>query len=357
MITEKNVLDALSNVEDPDLKKDLVTLGMIRDIRISDERIGFSVVLPSPAYPSKEHINQACINAIHQHIDSKYEVDVHMTAEVNQKIQKDERLKNIKNIVAVASGKGGVGKSTVTANLAVSLSKLGAKVGIIDADIYGPSMPIMFDLENQKPGITYINGESKIVPLENHGIKVLSIGFLIKEDQAVVWRGPMVTKALRQFLYDADWGELDYLLIDLPPGTGDIQLSLTQMVAMSGAVFVTTPQKVAMTDVNKSINMFSLPNVKVNVLGIVENMAYFVPEDMPEKKYFIFGEDGGKEVAKKFNKPFLGQIPLVQGIRKGGDEGKPMSLEKDHPISNAFKEIAQALAHQIDIKNAKFVTA
>ena len=357
MINEKTVLDALSKVDDPDQKKDLVTLGMIRDIRISDERIGFSLVIPSPAYPMKEQIHQACVNAIHNHIDTKYEVDVHMTAEISQQVKKDERLKNIKNIVAIASGKGGVGKSTVTANLAVSLSKLGAKVGIIDADIYGPSMPIMFNLEDQKPGITYINGESKIVPLENHGIKVLSIGFLIKEDQAVVWRGPMVTKALRQFLYDADWGELDYLLIDLPPGTGDIQLSLTQMVAMSGAVFVTTPQKVAMTDVNKSINMFSLPTAKVKVLGIIENMAYFVPEDMPDKKYFIFGENGGKEVAKKFNKPFLGQIPLVQGIRKGGDEGTPFSLEQDHPISIAFKEIAETLTQQVDIKNTNFVTA
>ena len=356
MLTEESVLKALSYVNDPDLNKDLVTLNMIKDIIIGEKKVTFTVVLTTPACPMKDSIKNACINAIHHFIDKDIDVDVNMTANVTSILdKKDDKLKGIKNIVAIASGKGGVGKSTLTTNLAIALSKMGAKVGIIDADIYGPSIPIMFGLNGQKPGMREIDGKTMIVPLEKFDIKILSIGLLINEDQAVVWRGPMVTKALNQFFYDCDWGELDYLLVDLPPGTGDIQLSLAQMIPVTGAVFVTTPQKVAIADVNKSINMFKLPGVEVSILGLVENMAYFTPEDMPEKKYYIFGENGGKELAKTFEINFLGQIPLVQGVRKGGDEGNPITRDNEDPTSLAFKEIAQNLAQQIAIKNATFV--
>jgi ATP-binding protein involved in chromosome partitioning len=355
MLNEKSVLKALSYVNDPDLNKDLVTLNMIKDIIVGEKKVTFTVVLTTPACPMKESIQNACINAIHHFIDKDIDVNVNMTANVTSILdKKDNKLKGIKNIVAIASGKGGVGKSTLTSNLAIALSKMGAKVGIIDADIYGPSIPIMFGLNGQKPGMREIDGKAMIMPLEKFDIKILSIGLLINEDQAVVWRGPMVTKALNQFFYDCDWGELDYLLVDLPPGTGDIQLSLAQMIPVTGAVFVTTPQNVAIADVIKSINMFKLPGVEVSILGIVENMAYFTPEDMPEKKYYIFGKNGGKELAKTFEINFLGQIPLVQDVRKGGDEGNPITRDNEGPTSLAFKEIAQNLAQQIAIKNANF---
>jgi ATP-binding protein involved in chromosome partitioning len=260
-------------------------------------------------------------------------------------------LPGVKNIVAIASGKGGVGKSTVTSNLAVALAKAGAKVGLIDADIYGPSIPTMFNCEFEQPMVKQVNGRNIIIPIEQYGVKLISIGFLAPPDSAVVWRGPMASSALKQFFSDTDWGELDYLLIDLPPGTSDIHLTLVQTVPVTGAVIVTTPQKVALADANKGLAMFRQPQINVPILGVVENMAYFTPEELPDHKYFIFGKDGGKNLSEKYSVPFLGQIPLVQGIRESGDSGFPAVL-KEGPTSVAFQELAETLARQIAIRNA-----
>jgi ATP-binding protein involved in chromosome partitioning len=260
-------------------------------------------------------------------------------------------LPGVKNIIAIASGKGGVGKSTVTSNLAVALAKAGARVGLIDADIYGPSIPTMFNCEFEQPLVKQVNGKNIIVPIEQYGVKLISIGFLAPPDSAVVWRGPMASSALKQFFSDTDWGSLDYLLIDLPPGTSDIHLTLVQTVPVTGAVIVTTPQKVALADANKGMAMFRQPQINVPILGVVENMAYFTPEELPDHKYYIFGKDGGKNLSAKYDVPFLGQIPLVQGIRESGDSGLPAVL-KEGPTSQAFQDLAEALARQVAIRNA-----
>ena len=278
MITTQQVLDALSNVMEPDLKKDLVTLNMIQDVAVDGKKVSFTVVLTTPACPLKELIHNACVNAIIHLVDSEAEVTVNMTANVTTK-RSDDRplLPKVKNIIAVASGKGGVGKSTIAANLAVSLADLGARVGLVDADIYGPSIPIMFDVVDEKPLVRMVNGEQMMVPVESYGIKLLSIGFFADTSQAIVWRGPMASKALTQLFRDADWGELDYLIIDLPPGTGDIHLTLVSGIPLTGAVIVSTPQRVALADAEKGVAMFQLPNINVPVLGVVENMSYFTP--------------------------------------------------------------------------------
>jgi len=264
-------------------------------------------------------------------------------------------LTGVKNIIAIASGKGGVGKSTVTTNLAVALAQSGAKVGLIDADIFGPSIPVMFNCEREQPEVKVINGKNIIVPLEQYGVKLISIGFLTPPESAVVWRGPMASSALKQFITDADWGELDYLLIDLPPGTSDIHLTLVQTVPVTGAVIVTTPQKVALADAMKGLSMFKQPQINVPVLGVVENMAYFTPEELPDNKYFIFGKDGGKTLADKFDVPLLGQIPLVQSIRESGDSGLPAVL-KEGITATAFRDLAENLARQVAIRNATFTS-
>jgi ATP-binding protein involved in chromosome partitioning len=274
-----------------------------------------------------------------------------MTSSVTTLRDNAPLLPGVKNIVAIASGKGGVGKSTVTSNLAVALAKAGAKVGLIDADIYGPSIPTMFNCEFEQPMVKQVNGRNIIIPIEQYGVKLISIGFLAPPDSAVVWRGPMASSALKQFFSDTDWGELDYLLIDLPPGTSDIHLTLVQTVPVTGAVIVTTPQKVALADANKGLAMFRQPQINVPILGVVENMAYFTPEELPDHKYFIFGKDGGKNLSEKYSVPFLGQIPLVQGIRESGDSGFPAVL-KEGPTSVAFQELAETLARQIAIRNA-----
>ncbi|MDX1629910.1 MAG: Mrp/NBP35 family ATP-binding protein, partial [Fulvivirga sp.] len=260
-------------------------------------------------------------------------------------------LPKVKNIIAIASGKGGVGKSTVTANLAVSLAKKGAKVGVIDADIFGPSIPTMFNCEGEQPSVKKVDGKNIIVPLEQYNVKLLSIGFLAPAENAVVWRGPMASSALKQFMTDADWGELDYMLIDLPPGTSDIHLTLVQTVPVTGAVIVTTPQKVALADARKGLNMFKQPQINVPVLGIVENMSYFTPEELPENKYYIFGEGGGMNLSEKYDVPFLGQIPLVQSIRESGDSGFP-AVMKEGPTATAFTAVTEAFARQVAIRNA-----
>jgi ATP-binding protein involved in chromosome partitioning len=351
-ITKEKVLQALSTVEEPDLKKDLVTLNMIRDVEIGVNQVTFTVVLTTPACPLKELIKKNCTDAIHKHLSSDVKVTVNMTADVTSIRGNAPVLAGVKNIIAISSGKGGVGKSTVTVNLAMALKKSGAKVGIIDADISGPSIPIMFGAENMQPLITQKDGKNMITPIMQYGIKMISIGFLTPADSAVVWRGPMASQALRQFFGDVDWGDLDYILIDLPPGTSDIHLTLVQTVPLTGAVVVTTPQKVALADVTKGLSMFRQPQINVPILGIIENMAYFTPAELPDNKYYLFGKDGGKEMAEKFNVPLLGQIPIVQSIREGGDSGRPIMMDEEPIVSEAFKNAAEALARQVAIRNA-----
>ncbi len=352
MITKEEVLRALSNVEEPDLKKDLVTLNMIEDVLIDGNHLTFSVVLTTPACPLKALIENACRNAIAHFISKDIVVDVKMTSRVTT--QKNQPLSNIRNIIVVASGKGGVGKSTVSANLALGLAKRGAKVGLIDADIYGPSIPIMFGLETARPNATQTeDGKTRIEPIEKYGIKLLSIGFFTDPNQPIPWRGPMASNAIKQLFNDADWGELDYLVVDLPPGTGDIHITLTQNYPVAGAVIVTTPQNVALSDAKKGIGMFLMESINVPILGIVENMSYFTPAELPDNKYYIFGEGGGRKLAELYNTAFIGEIPLVQSISDAGDAGTPVILNEASPLSVAFLDIAERVAQQVSIVNAK----
>lgn len=350
-ITRANVLAALGKVIDPDLKKDLVSLNMIQNVLASDGKISFTVVLTTPACPLKEMIRKDCENAIMEAFGDTVNLDIEMSSNVTTVRQSAPVLPGVKNIIAIASGKGGVGKSTVAANLAVALAKTGAEVGLIDADIYGPSVPTMFNCEHEQPQVTSVDGKNKIIPIQQYGVKLMSIGFLTPPDNAVVWRGPMASSALKQFFSDAEWGELDYLLIDLPPGTSDIHLTMVQSVPVTGAFIVTTPQKVALADAKKGLAMFKQPQINVPVLGVIENMAYFTPEELPDNKYFIFGENGGRNLADKFDVPFLGQVPLVQSIRESGDNGYPAVL-KDDITAQAFRELAENAARQIAIRNA-----
>lgn len=352
-INKEKVLQALSTVIEPDLKQDLVTLNMIQDIEVGVNQVVFTVVLTTPACPLKERIRRECTEAIHKHLSSDVEVVVNMTADVTSTRSNAPLLPGVKNIIAISSGKGGVGKSTVTANLAISLKNSGAKVGIIDADIFGPSIPLMFGAESMKPLISQKDGKNLINPISQFGIKMISIGFLTDPDSAVVWRGPMASQALKQFFGDVDWGDLDYLLIDLPPGTSDIHLTLVQTVPVTGAVIVTTPQKVALADANKGLMMFKQPQINVPLLGVIENMAYFTPAELPDNKYFIFGKDGGSQLAEKHGVPFLGQVPIVQGIREGGDEGRPVAMDIEGITAQAFQNVAENLARQVAIRNAE----
>jgi ATP-binding protein involved in chromosome partitioning len=351
--TESDILKALSKVEDPDLRRDLVSLGMIKDIKIEAGKVSFTVVLTTPACPLKEKIRKDCEDAVREVVGQDVSINILMTSSVTTLRDNAPLLPGVKNIIAISSGKGGVGKSTVTSNLAVALAQAGAKVGLIDADIYGPSIPTMFNCEFEQPHVKQVNGRNIIIPIEQYGVKLISIGFLAPPDSAVVWRGPMASSALKQFFSDADWGDLDYLLIDLPPGTSDIHLTMVQTVPVTGAVIVTTPQKVALADAKKGLNMFKQPQINVPILGIVENMAYFTPEELPNHKYYIFGKDGGKNLSEKYSVPLLGQIPLVQGIRESGDNGMP-AVMKEGPSATAFKELAETLARQIAIRNANF---
>jgi ATP-binding protein involved in chromosome partitioning len=350
--TEQDILKALGTVEEPDLKKDLVTLNMIRAIRIQGQQVFFKVVLTTPACPLKEKIRQDCTQAIHNQVNSAILVEIEMIAEVTTLRRNTPILPEVKNVVAVASGKGGVGKSTLTANLALGLARMGAKVGVLDADIFGPSMPIMFGVEKEKPYVVEENGKNLIIPIEKFGIKMISMGFLAPADSAVPWRGPVAGKALVQFLADTDWGALDYLLIDLPPGTSDIHITLVQTVAVTGAVIVTTPQKVALADALKAVAMFRQPSINVPILGLVENMAYFTPAELPDHKYYIFGQGGGRNFATNNVIPFLGEIPLVQSIREGGDSGVPAVAKSEPIIEEAFAQLAQNFAQQVAIRNA-----
>ncbi|MCE2995129.1 MAG: Mrp/NBP35 family ATP-binding protein [Cyclobacteriaceae bacterium] len=351
--TQEDISRALSTVNDPDLKKDLVTLGMIKDIVVSDKKVSFSVVLTTPACPLKEKIKNDCIEAVEKVVGKEVLIDIFMTSSVTSLRDNAPLLPGVKNIIAIASGKGGVGKSTVTTNLAVALAQAGAKVGLIDADISGPSIPVMFNCEREQPEVKVVNGKNFILPLEQYGVKLISIGFLAPPESAVVWRGPMASSALKQFISDTIWGDLDYLLIDLPPGTSDIHLTLVQTVPVTGAIIVTTPQKVALADAMKGLAMFKQPSINVPVLGVIENMAYFTPEELPDNKYYIFGKDGGRSLAEKFDVPFLGQIPLVQSIRESGDSGLP-AVMKGGVTAQAFTDLAESLARQVAIRNATF---
>lgn len=353
MITQEKVLEALSQVQEPDLGKDLVTLNMVKDIEIEGLNVSFTVVLTTPACPLKDMIRMACQNAIKILVNKEAQVQVNFTSQIRSN-RKDNQLvlPGVKNIIAVGSGKGGVGKSTVSVNLALALAKNGAKVGLMDADIYGPSIPIMLGIRSERPMMKDVDGKGMIVPIDVMGIKAMSIGLLIDDRQAVVWRGPMASSALKQFVTDVIWGELDYLIIDLPPGTGDIHLTMVQTIPVTGAVIVTTPQEVALADAKKAIMMFDGPQIKVPILGIVENMAYFTPAELPENKYYIFGQGGGQRLADLFEIPYLGAIPIAMSIREGGDLGKP-ALNFGDPISvAAIDQVAQQIARNISIRNA-----
>lgn len=351
--SEKDILHALSFVIEPDLKKDVVELNLVSNIKTEGNNISFSLQINNPALHNKKRVIEAC----QLHLDRVLGASVELNIDI-QPIKKDAAmskqnkvLPNVKNIIAIASGKGGVGKSTITANLAVALAKKGFKVGLVDADIYGPSMPMMFNVEEEKPMPIEIDGRNLIQPIESYGVKLLSIGFFASTDQAVVWRGPMATKALSQLFTEANWGELDYMLIDLPPGTGDIHLSLVQTVSVTGAIIVSTPQNVALIDARKAVGMFKLDQINVPVLGFIENMAYFTPAELPENKYYIFGKEGVKNLAEKLNLPLLGEIPLVQSVREAGDAGRPAVMQENTPQSEAFMDFTDNVIKEVEKRN------
>jgi ATP-binding protein involved in chromosome partitioning len=357
-MTREKILEALSNVQEPDLGKDLVTLNMVKDIEIEGNYVSFTVVLTTPACPLKDMIKNACMNAIKLMVNKEAMVKVNFSSNTTTKRTDNKAiLPKVKNIIAVVSGKGGVGKSTVAANLALALAQGGAKVGLMDADIYGPSVPIMFGVRGERPMMMDIEGKGMIVPLERYGLKLISIGLLVDEKSAVVWRGPMASSAIRQFVTDVFWDELDYLVVDMPPGTGDIHLTLMQTVPVTGVVVVTTPQDVALADAKKGIAMFGQAQLNVPVIGLVENMSYFTPAELPDNKYYIFGKDGGKRLADEYEIPFLGQIPLVQSIREGGDTGVPVMMGDDDISKKAFEGFAAHVIRSIAMRNANIEQA
>jgi ATP-binding protein involved in chromosome partitioning len=351
-MTQQELLNILGTVQEPDLKQDLVTLNMIRNIEINDNDISFTVILTTPACPLKDLIKSDCIKAIKK-LNEKATVQVNFDSSTTTiRADKSSVLPGVKNIITVVSGKGGVGKSTVSANLALALAQGGASVGLMDADIYGPSVPIMFGVRGERPMMADVNGKGMIMPLERYGIKLLSIGLLVDEKNAVVWRGPMASSAIRQFITDVHWGELDYLVIDMPPGTGDIHLTLVQTAPVTGVVVVTTPQDVALADARKGIAMFGQAQMNVPIIGLVENMSYFTPAELPDHKYYIFGKEGGRRLADEYDLPFLGQIPLVQSIREGGDIGVPVMMGDDEITKEAFREFAGIVARSVSMRNA-----
>ena len=352
-MTEEAILQALSNVQEPDLGKDLVTLNMVKDVQINGNDVSFTIVLTTPACPMKDMMRTASENAVKLLVNKEANVQVNFTANTTSTRKENlQILSGVKNIIAVVSGKGGVGKSTVSANIALALAEGGASVGLMDADIYGPSVPIMFGVRGVRPLMKDIDGKGYIVPLEKYGIKLMSIGLLVDEKNAVVWRGPMASSAIKQFVTEVDWGPLDYLIIDMPPGTGDIHLTLMQTVPVTGVVIVTTPQAVALADAKKGIAMFGQAQINVPIIGLAENMAYFKPEELPNNKYYLFGKEGGKKLAEEYDLAFLGQIPLVQSIREGGDEGVPSMIGTDEISKQAFRNITAQAVRNIAIRNA-----
>ena len=353
-IEKKQIELALSQIKMPEGNITIWDSGAVKNIQIFGDEVELDVEIKNPTLQYKKRVEVDCIKIIHEKVFQKAKVKVNfkiLPSEEKPNQIRGKEIPGVQNIIAISSGKGGVGKSTITANLAVALSDLGHKVGVIDADIYGPSMHIMFDLERAAPTTTNVNGKSKIKPLENYGVKLLSIGFFAQAQQAVVWRGPMASKALNQLIWDADWGNLDYLLIDLPPGTGDIHLSLVQSLPVTGAVVVTTPQAIALADARKGVNMFQLDSINVPVLGVVENMAYFTPKELPENKYYIFGKEGARVLAEQMNIDLLGEIPLVQSVREAADIGRPAVLQGSTKVANALSDLAKKVIQNIDKRN------
>ncbi|PIF01080.1 MAG: chromosome partitioning protein [Maribacter sp.] len=354
-LNKHDILKALEHITVPGEGKNMVESGAVKNVQIFGDEVEVDVVISNPSLQARKKTEVGILNIIHQEVYGKAKIKVNLTVEAldNSKANeiKGKPIPGIKNIIAVASGKGGVGKSTVTANLAVTLSEMGFNVGLLDADIYGPSMPIMFDVAQEKPLAVTIDGKSKMKPVENYGVQLLSIGFFTDPNQAVIWRGPMAAKALNQMIFDAHWGDLDFLLVDLPPGTGDIHLSIMQAMPVTGAVVVSTPQEVALADARKGVAMFQQESINVPVLGIVENMSYFTPEELPDNKYYIFGKEGAKNLAGDLNVPFLGEVPLVQSIREAGDVGRPAALQESTPIAAAFADITKRVVREMVNRN------
>src|SRR6056300_284788 len=355
-MTKSEILKALSTISAPGEGQNLVESGAVKNLQVFGDEVVVDVTINNPSLQAKKKTEVSILQVIHAEVHPKAKIKVNISVEAPEKTQnanliKGKPIPGIKNIIAVASGKGGVGKSTVTANLAVSLSKMGFEVGLLDADIYGPSQPLMFDVENEKPLAIDVEGKSKMKPISNYGVKLLSIGFFTEKDQAVIWRGPMAAKALNQMIFDAHWGTLDFLLIDLPPGTGDIHLSIMQSLPITGAVVVSTPQEVALADARKGVAMFKQESIQVPVLGIIENMSYFTPAELPENKYFIFGEKGARFLAEDSGIPLLGELPLVQSVREAGDVGRPAALQENSLVAQAFTEVTRAMVSELVKRN------
>lgn len=354
-IQKKQIQEALKSVKVKGDDKSLIENGLVTNIVVFGDEVNIDITIHNPTLHAKKQVEVDILKAVHEQVYAKAKIKVLVKVEApkqeNSNLIRGEKIQGVKNIIAVASGKGGVGKSTVTANLAVALQRKGYKVGVVDADIYGPSQHIMFDVEKSRPQASQVNGKPVMLPVESYGVKLVSIGFFAPGSQAVVWRGPMATKALNQIVKDSHWGELDYLLIDLPPGTGDVHLSLVQAVPVTGAIIVSTPQNIALADAKKGVGMFQLDTIQVPVLGIVENMAYFTPEELPENKYYIFGKDGAKNLADDLNLPLLAEIPLIQGIRESADIGRPVVLQEDSISASAFIELANNVVEQIKLRN------
>ena len=354
-IQKQQIQEALKSVKVKGDEKSLIENNLVTNIVVFGDEVNIDITIHNPTLHAKKQVEVDILKAIHEQVYAKAKIKVRVNVEAtkqeNSNLIRGEKIQGVENIIAIASGKGGVGKSTVTANLAVALQRKGYKVGVVDADIYGPSQHIMFDVEKSRPQASQVNGKPVMLPVESYGVKLVSIGFFAPGSQAVVWRGPMATKALNQIVKDSHWGELDYLLIDLPPGTGDVHLSLVQAVPVTGAVIVSTPQNIALADAKKGVGMFQLDTIQVPVLGIVENMAYFTPEELPENKYYIFGKDGAKNLADDLNLPLLAEIPLVKGIRESADIGRPVVLQEDSISASAFIELADNVVEQIKFRN------
>lgn len=354
-LSKQDILKALETITVPGEGQNMVESGAVTNVVTFGDEVIVDITIKNPSLQARKKTEVEILQAIHKHVYEKAKIKVNIKVNAPEKPQsntiKGKPIPGIQNIVAVASGKGGVGKSTVTANLAIMLAKMGFKVGVLDADIYGPSMPIMFDVEMEKPLSVTVDGKSKMKPVENYGVKILSIGFFTKPDQAVIWRGPMAAKALNQMIFDAAWGELDFLLLDLPPGTGDIHLSIMQSLPITGAVVVSTPQNVALADAKKGVAMFQQDSINVPVLGIIENMAYFTPKELPNNKYYIFGKEGTKHLAEDLDVPLLGEIPLVQSIREAGDVGRPAAMQVTTPTEKAFEILTQSVVQEVVNRN------
>lgn len=354
-LKKQDIINALKTITVPGEGDNMVDSGAVTNVVTFADEVIVDITIKNPSLQAKKKTEVEILQTIHKEVYEKAKIKVNIKVDAPAKpvsnVIKGKPIPGIQNIIAVASGKGGVGKSTVTTNLAVTLSKMGFKVGVLDADIYGPSIPIMFDVANERPLSVNIDGKSKMKPIENYGVKILSIGFFTKPDQAVIWRGPMASKALNQMIFDAAWGELDFLLLDLPPGTGDIHLSIMQALPITGSVVVSTPQNVALADAKKGVAMFQQDSIKVPVLGIIENMAYFTPEELPNNKYYIFGQQGAKHLAEDLEVPFLGEVPLVQSIREAGDVGRPAALQTTTPIEQAFEVITKNVVQEVVNRN------